>query len=97
MYHLPSAYERLSTMDIAGPNSLIRLLRSPQDPSQQNGLSKIAIAQRVWSTSADIPGKADIIRDWIYSVWEKDGKGCVLAYRQVSLRWQVSYEGVVRH
>jgi len=64
-------------MDIAGPNSLIRLLRSPQDPPSPDGPSKIAIARRVWSDSSDIPGKADIIRDWIYSVWEKEIKGQV--------------------
>lgn len=61
-------------MDIAGPNSLIRLLRSPQDPPLQDGPSKIVIATRVWSESSDIPGKADIIRDWIYSVWESNSK-----------------------
>jgi hypothetical protein len=64
-------------MDIAGPNSLIRLLRSPQDPPSTDGPSKIAIARRVWSESSDIPGKADIIRDWIYSIWEKESKGQV--------------------
>lgn len=64
-------------MDIAGPNSLIRLLRSPQDPPRPDGPSKIAIARRVWSESSDIPGKADIIRDWIYSIWEKESKGQV--------------------
>ena len=64
-------------MDIAGPNSLIRLLRSPQDPPHPDGPSKIAIARRVWSESSDIPGKADIIRDWIYSIWEKESKGRV--------------------
>ena len=61
-------------MDVAGPNSLIRLLRAAEDPPQPNGPSKIAIASRVWSDSSDLPGKAEIIRDWIYSIWYKDTK-----------------------
>jgi hypothetical protein len=61
-------------MDVAGPNSLIRLLRAAEDPPHENGPSKIAIATHVWSDSGDLPGKAEIIRDWIYSTWEKETK-----------------------
>jgi hypothetical protein len=64
-------------MDVPGPNSLIRLLKAPEDPPNPGGPSKIAIAEQVWTGLRDIPGKGDIIRDWIYSTWEKDRQGYV--------------------
>jgi hypothetical protein len=57
---------------LSGPNTLLRFLRSPDDPSQNGGPSKIGLATRAWHMSTpQIPAKAEILKEWILSTWDQ--------------------------
>jgi hypothetical protein len=66
--------EHLGQEQVSGPNTLLRLLRSPNDPPQPGGLSKIELATQVWARSTpQLPGKAEILKEWILSSWDQKG------------------------
>lgn len=64
--------EDLGAEQIIGPNTLLRLLRSPNDPPNSGGPTKIDLATEVWRRATpQLPGKAEILRDWILSTWDQ--------------------------
>lgn len=54
-------------------NDFIRALKAPSDPPHPNGPSKIQIARQAWdNNNLYVPGKAEIIVDWILTRFLKD-------------------------
>lgn len=57
---------------LTGPNTLLRFLRSPNDPPLVGGPSKIELATRAWRRETpQLPGKAEILKEWILNTWDQ--------------------------
>jgi hypothetical protein len=59
-------------------STLIKSLKSAQDPPTPAGPTKIEIAAAAWAdASLVVPRKADVLRDWIVEAWSRVKPGCV--------------------
>ena len=54
-------------------HAIIKALKGPKDPPEENGLSKIAIASRTWKDSElHFPNKDEMLVDWLLSTLSRE-------------------------
>lgn len=59
-------------------STLIKALKSAQDPPTSGGPSKVDIATGAWADAGlVVPRKADVIRDWVLEAWSRAKPGYV--------------------